>query len=84
MPPAPLGWYLVRNLLKVNIAKVKHIPAVFMHPFDRHAKRLFLSGNQILAEKCPDNIFGEILLIKGFKMQCQGVLCMNIVKLVFI
>ena len=47
-------------------------------------KDYFCLGTRIWIWKCPDNLFGQISSIKGYKCKYYGVSCKNLVKLAFI
>ena len=44
----------------------------------------FCPGTGIWIRKCPDNLFGQISSMKGYKSKYYGVSCKNVVKLAFI
>ena len=47
-------------------------------------KDYFCPGTGIWIRKCPDNSFGQICQIKGYKSKYYGVSGKNVVKLAFI
>ena len=52
-------WFENGNFWVIKLPKKRILNGKKATP--RHAKRLFLSGNLILAKKCPDNLFGKSL-----------------------
>ena len=64
--------------------KMKPITKAFNELWPDMQKVYFCPGTDFWPQKCPDNSFGNIFKIYGCESQYQGVLVMNIAKLVFI